>query len=526
MLFDDENANTAQSNVPEFSVSELAFSLKRTVEENYGHVRVRGEISRVSIPKSGHMYTSLKDDKAVIDAVCWKGVVSKLSIRPEEGLEVICTGKMTTYPGNSRYQLIIESMELAGEGALLKMLEDRRKMLAAEGLFEAERKKPLPFLPSRIGVVTSPTGAVIRDILHRLTDRFPRDVLLWPVKVQGKGADKEVAEAINDFNALDQKLKPDIIIVARGGGSLEDLMAFNEEIVVRAASESAIPIISAIGHETDTTLLDYVADQRAPTPTGAAEMAVPVRMNLRAQVLDDEKRLINATARQLQQFRQVIGTLGAKLGDPTQLLELKTQHIDRKSDRLDHSIKEKMNRTQKRLLETSVRLTHPAQTIERKRFILDSIFQRTHSAFSQRLAKKDHWLGRTASRLRPPMDRVRTENNNLGHISSRLDKAGHERIKTEEVHLSRLSEKLELLSFENVLARGYVVIRGENDEVVTNASALSLDQAIKLQFKDKNFVGAHITDVTKTGKSSIKATIKRKMKPTELSKKGGQGSLF
>jgi exodeoxyribonuclease VII large subunit len=527
MLFDDidtkinsEDTKTVQSNVPEFSVSELAFSLKHTVEEHYGHVRVRGEISRVSIPKSGHMYTSLKDDKAVIDAVCWKGVVSKLSIRPEEGLEVICTGKMTTYPGNSRYQLIIESMELAGEGALLKMLEERKKKLAAEGIFDAERKKQLPFLPSRIGVVTSPTGAVIRDILHRLADRFPRDVLLWPVKVQGEGAANEIAKAINGFNALDQNLKPDLIIVARGGGSLEDLMAFNEEIVVRAASSSTIPIISAIGHETDTTLLDYAADRRAPTPTGAAEIAVPVRMNLRAQILEDEKRLVNAAGRLLQQYRNKIDALGAKLGDPAQILELKTQHIDRKGDRLDHALKETMNRTQKRLFQTSVRLTHPAQALEKKRLILNGLIQRTHSAFTQRFTNKGHYLGRTALRLRPPMDRVRTGNNNLMHISLRLHKAGHEAIKSGEERLTHLSEKLELLSFENVLARGYVVIRGKNDAVVTKASALSANQSIQLQFKDKNFVGARVTKTTE------KAAIRNEGMPTKSAKKDEQGSLF
>ncbi len=524
--FDNNNAKTVQSNVPEFSVSELAFSLKRTVEDNYGRVRVRGEISRVSIPKSGHMYTSLKDDKAVIDAVCWKGVLSKLSIRPEEGLEVICTGKMTTYPGNSRYQLIIESMELAGEGALLKMLENRKKKLAAEGLFDQEHKKPLPFLPSRIGVVTSPTGAVIRDILHRLNDRFPRDVLLWPVKVQGENADKEIAKAINGFNTLDKKLRPDIIIVARGGGSLEDLMAFNEEIVVRAAFNSAIPIISAVGHETDTTLIDYVADKRAPTPTGAAEIAVPVRINLRTQILDNEKRLINATARHLQQFKQHIGTLGAKLGNPVQIIELKTQHIDRKSDLLDHAIKEVINHAQKSLLKTSVRLTHPAQTLERKHFILDKIFQRTHTAFSQYIAKKDHLLGRTSGRLRPPMDRIRTGSNNLARTGKQLDKAGHNNLTTQKTRLSRLSEKLELLSFENVLARGYIVIRGENNEVITKAQALSPNQKIKLQFKDNNYVNAQITNLERT-KHHKKAVINTTKTPANTPpQKNKQGSLF
>jgi len=315
------------TNIPEFSVSELAFSVKRTVEETFGRVRVRGELSRVSIPKSGHMYSSLKDDKSVIDAVCWKGMLSRLSIKPEEGLEVICTGKMTTYPGSSKYQLVIESMELAGEGALLKMLEARKKKLASEGLFDPEKKQPLPFLPERIGVVTSPTGAVIRDILHRLDDRFPRHVLLWPVKVQGEGAAEEITKAIDSFNALPETHRPDILIVARGGGSLEDLMAFNEESVVRATASSKIPLISAVGHETDTTLIDYASDARAPTPTGAAEIVVPVRLNLMAQVADDGQRLISAVSRMIRESRQRIENGTARLGSPDRLLELKVQNL-------------------------------------------------------------------------------------------------------------------------------------------------------------------------------------------------------
>ena len=268
-LFDDNynkpdtgESNVPRSNVPEFSVSEIAFSLKRTLEDTYARVRVRGELSRVSIPRSGHMYTTLKDDQSNLDAVCWKGVLSRLPIKPEEGMEVICTGKITTYHASSKYQLVIENMELAGEGALLKLLEERKKKLGAEGLFSADRKQPIPFLPRKIGVVTSPTGAVIRDILHRLNDRFPRHVLVWPVLVQGTGAAQQVAAAIRGFDALPKDQKPDTLIIARGGGSLEDLMPFNEEIVVRAIADCTIPTISAIGHETDTTLADYAATNR------------------------------------------------------------------------------------------------------------------------------------------------------------------------------------------------------------------------------------------------------------------------
>jgi exodeoxyribonuclease VII large subunit len=258
------------TNLPEFSVSELSRALKRTVEDSYPYVRVRGEVSGFKRAASGHLYMTLKDENAVLDAVCWRGTAGRLSIDPEDGLEVICTGKLTTYPGRSKYQIVVEQMEMAGEGALLKLLEDRRKKLAAEGLFDDSRKRELPYLPEVIGVVTSPTGAVIRDILHRLSDRFPRHVLLWPVLVQGDGAADQVTAAIEGFNRIEaggSVPRPDLIIVARGGGSLEDLWAFNEENVVRAAAASDIPLISAVGHETDTTLIDFASDRRAPTPT-------------------------------------------------------------------------------------------------------------------------------------------------------------------------------------------------------------------------------------------------------------------
>ncbi len=321
-----------KSNVPEFSVSELAFSLKRTLEENYGRIRVRGELSRVKIHTSGHMYTDLKDADSVINSVCWRGTLSKLSIKPEEGLEVICTGKISTYPARSNYQLIIESMELAGAGALLKMLEERRKKLAAEGLFDPARKKPIPFLPEIIGVVTSPTGAVIRDILHRLEDRFPRYVIVWPVLVQGPGAADQIAAAINGFQNFSPR--PDLLIVARGGGSLEDLMAFNEENVVRAAAASQIPLISAVGHETDTTLIDFAADLRAPTPTGAAEKSVPVRTELMAATLDSGRRLYSGLTRQLSELRHRLDAQAKGLGDPSHIIDIKTQRLDLAAEKL------------------------------------------------------------------------------------------------------------------------------------------------------------------------------------------------
>src|SRR6185312_13253995 len=288
------------SNLPEYTVSELSLALKRSIEENFAVVRVRGEVSGFKRVASGHCYLALKDEDAVLDAVCWRNTAIRLPVKPEDGMEVIVTGRLTTYPGRSKYQLVIDTMELAGVGALLKLLEDRRQKLAAEGLFAAERKKKLPYLPEVIGVVTSPTGAVIRDILHRLADRFPRRVLLWPVAVQGESAAAQVAAAIEGFNRLrpgGPVPRPDLIIVARGGGSLEDLMAFNEESVVRAAAASTIPLISAVGHETDTTLIDHASDRRAPTPTAAAEIAVPVRLDLVAELAGKAQRAASAVAR-------------------------------------------------------------------------------------------------------------------------------------------------------------------------------------------------------------------------------------
>src|SRR5476651_1702217 len=297
----------AISNVPEFTVSELSFALKREIETTFPRVRVRGEISQPSFPRSGHCYFRLKDENAVLDGVAWKGTIPRLGIKIEEGLEVIATGKLTTYAGSSRYQIIVDRLELAGEGALLKLLEDRRKKLAAEGLFDLDKKRELPFLPEVIGVVTSPTGAVIRDILHRLADRFPRRVLVWPVAVQGEGAAAQIAAAVNGFNALPESgaiPRPDLIIVARGGGSIEDLMPFNEEIVVRAVAASAIPLISAVGHETDTTLIDFASDRRAPTPTAAAELAVPVRTELLSQILNFQRRMLGWFTRNVEQRRR------------------------------------------------------------------------------------------------------------------------------------------------------------------------------------------------------------------------------
>src|SRR5262252_1632620 len=311
-------------NAPEFSVSELSLALKRTVEDAYGHVRVRGEISGFrGAHSSGHCYFALKDENAKIEAVIWKFAHSRMRFKPQEGLEVIATGKLTTYPGSSKYQIVIEALEPAGIGALMALMEERKKKLAAEGLFDEARKQLLPWLPEVIGVVTSPTGAVIRDILHRLEDRFPRRVLVWPVRVQGEGSAEQIAAAIRGFNALPEGGKiprPDVLIVARGGGSLEDLWSFNEEIVVRAAAESMIPLISAVGHETDITLIDFAADRRAPTPTAAAEMAVPVRAELALDLESLERRALAGWLRSQEARRASVRSAARALPDADEVL--------------------------------------------------------------------------------------------------------------------------------------------------------------------------------------------------------------
>ena len=429
-----------KSNVPEFSVTELAFSLKRTLEENYGRVRVRGELGRVTVPGSGHMYSTLKDDKAYIDAVCWKGSLPNLSVKPEEGLEVICTGRISSYPASSKYQMIIESMELAGEGALLKMLEERRKKLAAEGLFDPARKRKIPFLPEVIGVVTSPTGAVIRDILHRLNDRMPRHVIVWPVLVQGQGAAAQIAAAIDGFQSLPEYglPRPDVLIIARGGGSLEDLMAFNEEIVVRAAANSAIPLISAVGHETDTTLIDFAADLRAPTPTGAAEMAVPRRVDLLAQLAEDEKRLVHAMTRMLNENRHRLDAQGARLGDPSRLLETYMQRLDHLGDKL---------------LRVPDRLKDAGQLLQR--------WSEQLTAFAPRLTRDFH------------------------------------------KRVEYLGNMLEAYSFEKVLERGYAVVQAADGSIITDAQQTKPGQAINIRFKQKKTVSAVVSTKKDGGQETL-----------------------
>src|SRR6266700_1124902 len=350
-------AAEALLNTPELTVTELSSALKRTVEDAYGHVRVRGEISGFrGAHSSGHCYFALKDEGAKIEAVIWKGVHGRMRFKPQEGLEDIATGTLTTYPGPSKYQIVIEALEPAGIGALMALMEERKRKLAAEGLFDEARKQLLPWLPEVIGVVTSPTGAVIRDILHRLEDRFPRHVLVWPVRVQGEGSAEQIAAAIRGFNALPEGGKiprPDVLIVARGGGSLEDLWSFNEEIVVRAAAESMIPLISAVGHETDITLIDFAADKRAPTPTAAAEMAVPVLRDCVDTMLTLHQRMLRGAARLMERQRRHLQALARALPRPDSLFALPRQRFDASSGRLRSALFQNLQRHKARFARAS-----------------------------------------------------------------------------------------------------------------------------------------------------------------------------
>lgn len=353
---------TPGDNAEPLSVSELSARLKKTVEDSFGFVRLRGELSGVKRAASGHLYCALKDDKAVIDGIMWKGAAQRLAFRPEDGVEVIATGKLTTYPGRSKYQIVIDSMEIAGEGALLALLEKLRARLAAEGLFAAERKRALPFLPATIGVVTSPTGAVIQDILHRLADRFPSQVLVWPVLVQGQGAAEQVAAAVRGFSAMAKDgavPRPDLVIVARGGGSIEDLWSFNEEAVVRAVAECTIPIISAVGHETDTTLCDFAADRRAPTPTAAAEMAVPVRAELAANLAELALRKRRCALRPVALGRERLEARVRHLPRPEALLAAKAQRLDEMAERLRRALRDRATSARARLDTQSGKLSLP-----------------------------------------------------------------------------------------------------------------------------------------------------------------------
>lgn len=452
--YDDDDTNgsggllareSAGDNAPALSISEISALLKRTVEDRFGFVRVRGELSGVKRAASGHLYVSLKDESARLDGVMWRGNVQRLNFRPEDGVEVIATGKLTTYPGRSNYQIVIERMEIAGEGALLALLAKLKARLESEGLFDQARKKPLPFLPRVIGVVTSPTGAVIRDILHRLSDRFPSRVVVWPVLVQGQGAGAQVANAVRGFSAMQPGgpiPRPDLVIVARGGGSIEDLWCFNEEEVVRAVADCTIPIISAVGHETDTTLCDFAADLRAPTPTAAAELAVPVQAELAAFVADLNARQRRALARQLAQSKERLEARSQRLPQPQTLLQGQAQRVDDLAERLRRAL---LHRTE----------------------IAGSLLARHAGALRPAL------LSARVSRERERLDARRLRPEVL------LQRIEHARGKVEALDRLRRS-----LNPEAPLERGYVLVTDSDGNLVKDRATAAQRAALTLKFAD------------------------------------------
>ena len=433
-------------NAPEFSVSELSSVLKRMIEGEFSNVRIRGEVGRVSRPASGHLYFDLKDDKSVIASVTWRGQASKLATQPEEGLEVVATGKITTFAGQSRYQMIVSEMSVAGIGALMAQLEKRKKKLEAEGLFDKNIKKEIPYLPEIIGVVTSPSGAVIRDILHRLSDRFPRKVLLWPVSVQGESCAPDVTAAINGFNKLTPggaMPRPELIIVARGGGSIEDLWGFNEESVVRAAFESEIPLISAVGHETDTTLIDLASDLRAPTPTAAAEYAVPVRADLMGWLSSMEERRVRSLTSNLEIKRQRLKDLSRGLPTPADLVAMAAQRLDAVSDRLPRALSAVSNNKRTLLLQTSAGL--------RGRLLQNKLIDRTK--------EMNRFVKSIEANIRLIIQRNQ----------SSLD--GLERIR-------------QTLGYEATLRRGYTVVRNKDGKLITRLKEAEVNKELEIEFYD------------------------------------------
>lgn len=475
----DKNANAG-----EYTVSELSSAIKRALEEGFGYVRLRGEISGYRGPHaSGHCYFTLKDQRARIDAVVWRGVFSRLRIKPEEGMEVIATGKVSSYPGSSKYQIVVDALEPAGLGAMMAELEERKKRLAAEGLFDEARKKPIPFLPSTVGVITSPTGAVIRDILAGFTERFPTHVLVWPVKVQGEESAPQITRAIKGMNALAAQKKlfaPDIVIVARGGGSLEDLWSFNDEAVVRAAAESTIPIIAAVGHETDWTLIDLVADARAPTPTKAAEWAVPKFADLLTDLSDRQSRLRIAIRRRLDNERTHLKAAMRGLPRLVDLVTSPRQRFDMLERRLAHALVTNTQALQTRATRASARL-NPANLRQR--------------------------LNHSRQRL--------------DTTTSRLDRALKSGVTTLRHGLEASSKLLHSLGYRNVLGRGFALIRAADGTMVRQAAAVASGARLDLEFADGH-VGATadalaVEQKTRQGK-------KKKPKPKPPS--GSQGSLF
>jgi exodeoxyribonuclease VII large subunit len=528
-------------NAPEFTVSELSSALRRTVEDAYGHVRVRGEISGFRGPhSSGHCYFALKDDSAKIEAVIWKTAHARMRFKPQEGLEVIATGRLTTYPGSSKYQIVIEALEPAGIGALMALMEERKRKLSAEGLFDEARKQLLPWLPEVIGVVTSPTGAVIRDILHRLQDRFPRRVLVWPVRVQGDGSAEQIAAAIRGFNALPEGgriPRPDLLIVARGGGSLEDLWSFNEEIVVRAAADSMIPLISAVGHETDVTLIDFAADKRAPTPTAAAEMAVPVRSELFVEVTALARRTMLCWQRGQESRRNELRAAARALPAAGELLAIPRQRLDSAIACLPRGLRANTHAHFRRFASISARLTvrvlrgQVAQADHRLTVCGERM---THSARSLLRNRRDRYAGleirlkasklsnALAQRQTIARDRERTQ-----RLAERARRALTTAMQRLEARITHSGQLLGALSYRSVLTRGFALVRDEEGHAVHAAAGIGPGARLDLEFSDGHVAATADTDrpaATRPAKPVASepkaATPKRAVKPV------GQGSLF
>jgi exodeoxyribonuclease VII large subunit len=517
------------SNVAEFSVSEISFSIKRTMEDAFGYVRVRGELGRISRPGSGHIYLDLKDDRAVLSGVIWRGVASKLKIQPEQGLEVIATGKITTFPGQSKYQMVIDALEPAGAGALMALLEERKKKLAAEGLFAEERKRPLPSLPNVIGVVTSPTGAVIRDILHRISDRFPVHVLVWPVRVQGETSGAEVANGIRGFNALQPGgmiPRPDLVIVARGGGSIEDLWGFNEEAVVRAAAESQIPLISAVGHETDWTLIDLAADLRAPTPTGAAEIAVPVKAELMSMVDDRARRLSTGLQRFVGSRRTELRAASAALPAPRDLLALPRQRFDTAANSLERCLIVNTKHHRSAYQNASARLSPIVLTRLSTKARQDLLVagDRQQRALSVGIVQKRQAFDAVVARLTPSRLSQQTalSKERVTGLGERLDRAYLTRLKDSAAKLDGLQKLLKSLSYKDVLARGYAVVRDAEGQPIRSASAVETGEALSVELADGTLDAVAMSG----GSAPKKPKTSAPKKAASQKPAAGQGSLF
>lgn len=538
-FFPDSPASQSEntvSNVAEYSVSEISGALKRTVEDTFSHVRVRGEISGYRGPhSSGHAYFALKDERARIEAVIWRGSMSRIKFRPEEGMEVIATGKLTTYPGSSKYQIVIEQMEPAGAGALMALLEERKQRLAQEGLFDGSRKQLLPFMPRIIGVVTSPTGAVIRDIIHRISDRFPLHVLVWPVRVQGDTSGSEVARAVSGFNSeyFGKVLpKPDIIIVARGGGSLEDLWGFNDESVVRAVAASAIPIISAVGHETDWTLIDLAADIRAPTPTGAAEMAVPVRADLQVQTLSSSARLAAAMTRLIDRRRDAYRSLQRAMPSTDQLLALPRRRFDEAASRLGRALLSGTAHKRARFdglgRQLSPRLLH--QQIRERKIHLHQLSQRLPRSLTLKTNISQNLYRQVALRLNSDLILRHTKqwSTHTDGLQRRGDQAIRHILVRYHNRNQELTRLMDTLSHTSVLKRGFAIVMNDQGIPVKAAAMISAGDHLSLHFHDGE-TPVIADGGTNTGAATAKsqeASASTKKSKTVKAKASGQGTLF